>query len=57
MGKITILPSIVMTSARKYKNETKLQAVYRTMWSYGAYRLGVSPEKIKSSYYKLERKS
>lgn len=57
MGKITILPSIVMTSARKYKNETKLQAVYRTMWAYGAYRLGVSPEKIKSRYYKLGRKS
>jgi rSAM/selenodomain-associated transferase 2 len=55
-GKITILPDVVMTSARKYKNETKLQALYRTVWAYAAYRLGVSAETIKSGYYGLDRK-
>jgi rSAM/selenodomain-associated transferase 2 len=55
LGKICILPDVVRTSARKYKNETKLQAIYRTMWAYSAYRLGVPPEKIKAGYYKLGR--
>lgn len=53
-GKIVILPGVVMTSARKYANETKLQAVYRTMWAYAAYRLGVPAEKIKAGYYDLK---
>ncbi len=52
-GKIVILPEVVQTSARKYANETKLQAMYRTMWAYAAYRLGVSPETIKAGYYGL----
>lgn len=52
-GKIAILPEVVETSARKYANETKLQAMYRTMWAYAAYRLGVSPETIKAGYYGL----
>lgn len=52
-GKIVILPEVVRTSARKYAKETKLQAVYRTMWAYAAYRLGVSPETIKAGYYGL----
>ena len=52
-GKITILPEVVQTSARKYANETKLQAMYRTIWAYAAYRLGVSPETIKAGYYGL----
>ena len=54
-GTVVILPHVVYTSARKYKNETKLQAVYRTMWAYAAYRLGVSPETIKDRYYGLGR--
>lgn len=56
MGKIAILPGIVMTSARKYETETKFQAVYRTVWAYSAYRLGVPAEKIKAGYYVLGRK-
>ena len=52
-GKIAILPEVVETSARKYANETKLQAMYRTMWAYAAYRLGVSPETIKAGYYRM----
>lgn len=52
-GKIAILPEVVETSARKYANETKLQAIYRTMWAYAAYRLGVSPETIKAGYYRM----
>lgn len=55
-GKIVILPEIVATSARKYADETKLQAVYRTVWAYTAYRLGVPAEKIKAGYYGLARK-
>ncbi len=55
-GKIVILPGIVATSARKYVHETKLQAVYRTIWAYTAYRLGVPAEKIKAGYYRLDRK-
>ena len=55
-GKIVILPGMVATSARKYVHETKLQAVYRTIWAYTAYRLGVPAEKIKAGYYRLERK-
>ncbi len=55
-GKIVILPEVVATSARKYVHETKLQAVYRTVWAYTAYRLGVPAEKIKAGYYRLERK-
>lgn len=55
-GKIAILPGIVMTSARKYASETKVQAVYRTVWAYSAYRLGVSAEKIKAGYYVLGKK-
>ena len=56
MGKIAILAGTVMTSARKYDNETKLQSLYRTVWSYSAYRLGVPAEKIKAGYYGLGRK-
>ena len=52
-GKIAILPEVVETSARKYANETKLQAMYRTIWAYAAYRLGVSPETIKAGYYRM----
>ncbi len=52
-GKIAILPEVVETSARKYANETKLQTIYRTMWAYAAYRIGVSPETIKAGYYGL----
>ena len=52
-GTVVILPDVVYTSARKYESETKLQAVYRTMWAYAAYRLGVSPETIKDRYYGL----
>lgn len=52
-GNIVILPNAVYTSARKHQKETKLQAVYRTLWAYAAYRLGVSPEKIKARYYGL----
>lgn len=55
-GKIAILPNVVMTSARKYKSETKLQSLYRTIWAYGAYRIGVPGEKIKAGYYGLARK-
>jgi len=55
-GKIVILPEVVETSARKYACETKLQAVYRTIWAYTAYRLGIPAEKIKAGYYRLERK-
>ena len=55
-GKIVILPEVVATSARKYVHETKFQAVYRTIWAYTAYRLGVPAEKIKAGYYRLERK-
>ncbi|MHC1759371.1 MAG: TIGR04283 family arsenosugar biosynthesis glycosyltransferase [Negativicutes bacterium] len=55
-GKIVILPGMVATSARKYVRETKLQAVYRTIWAYTAYRLGVPAEKIKAGYYRLDRK-
>jgi rSAM/selenodomain-associated transferase 2 len=55
-GKMVILPGVVATSARKYANETKLQAVYRTIWAYTAYRMGVPAEKIKAGYYRLERK-
>ena len=55
-GKLVILPEVVATSARKYVHETKLQAVYRTVWAYTAYRLGVPAEKIKAGYYRLERK-
>ena len=54
-GKIAILPEVVATSARKYVHETKFQAVYRTIWAYTAYRLGVPAEKIKAGYYRLER--
>ncbi len=53
VGKIVILPGVVMTSARKYTNETKLQAVYRTLWAYTAYRLGVPAATIKAGYYGL----
>lgn len=52
-GKIAILPEVVQTSARKYANETKPQAMYRTMWAYAAYRIGVSPETIKAGYYRM----
>lgn len=54
-GKIIILPEVVTTSARKYVNETKIQALYRTVWAYAAYRLGVPAEKIKAGYYRLNR--
>jgi len=53
LGKIVILPDVVLTSARKYASETKLQAIYRTVWAYTAYRLGVPAEKIKAGYYGL----
>lgn len=56
-GQLALLPLTVYTSARKYANETKLQAVYRTMWAYAAYRLGVSPERIRAGYYGLDRRS
>jgi rSAM/selenodomain-associated transferase 2 len=52
-GRIVLLPAVVTTSARKYASETKLQAVYRTIWAYAAYRLGVPPEKIKDGYYRM----
>ena len=55
-GKIVILPGMMATSARKYVHETKFQAVYRTIWAYTAYRLGVPAQKIKAGYYRLERK-
>jgi len=55
-GKIVILPDTVMTSARKYANETKIQAIYRTMWAYVAYRIGVPAKKIKDGYYGLTPK-
>ena len=50
-----------MTSACKYKNATKLHAVYRTVWAYSAYCLGVWGEKVEIkgigldtlTYYKL----
>ncbi len=54
-GDIVILPDAVYTSARKHHKETNLQAVYRTLWAYAAYRLGVSPEKIKARYYGLAK--
>ena len=56
LGKLVILPDVVLTSARKYANETKLQAVCRTVWAYTAYRLGVPAEKIKAGYYGQEAK-
>ncbi len=55
-GKIIILPEIVKTSARKYANETKFQALYRTMWAYIAYKIGVSPETIYKGYYNIKEK-
>lgn len=55
-GKIKIISDIVMTSARKYATETKLQAIYRTVWAYCAYRLGVPAAKIKAGYYGLASK-
>ena len=55
-GKIVILPDTVMTSARKYANETKIQAIYRTMWAYVAYRIGVPAKKIRDGYYGLTPK-
>lgn len=54
-GKIEILEDVVITSARKYANETKMQALYRTVCAYSAYRIGVPPEKIKAGYYKLAK--
>lgn len=54
-GKIVILKLPVLTSARKYAKETKLQAVYRTTWAYLAYRLGVPAETIKTGYYGFGR--
>jgi len=56
-GKIVILPDIVMTSARKYANETKKQALYRTIWAYIAYQIGVPAKKIKDGYYGLSQKN
>lgn len=56
-GKIAILPEVAETSARKYQQETKLQAIYRTIWAYTAYRLGVAPEIIRAGYYRLAKKS
>lgn len=56
LGKMVILSDVVMTSARKYAKETKLQAVYRTLWAYAAYRLGVPAAIIKAGYYGLGKK-
>lgn len=54
-GKLKILPFYVRTSARKYKKESILQIIYRTSWSYIAYRVGVSREKIYKQYYGLNK--
>ncbi len=55
-GKIIILPEVVKTSARKYASETKFQTLYRTMWAYIAYKIGVSPDTIYKGYYNLKEK-
>ena len=51
-GKTAMLPLRVSTSARKYANETHIQACYRTIYACIAYWAGVDPEKIKEGYYK-----
>lgn len=53
-GRLVILSQTVLTSARKYFNETKLQWFYRTSGSYIAYRIGIPPEKIYRFYYGLK---
>ena len=55
-GKMVLLPEVVETSARKYAAESKLQSIYRTIWAYTAFQLGVDPEKIRQGYYGLTKK-
>ena len=55
-GKIVLLPEVVETSVKKYAAESKLQSIYRTIWAYTAFQLGVDPEKIRQGYYGLAKK-